>query len=84
MLKSPTKIHHLHKFRHNNKLYIADLDQFRLIEVDQIAWDVVELSPTLETDALIAHLKTDSNIMSLGDVAQLHRRQARNEISVGI
>ena len=56
MLKSPTKIHHLHKFRHNNRLYIADLDRFRLIEVDQIAWDVVELSPTLETEALIAHL----------------------------
>ena len=56
MLKSPTKIHHLHKFRHNNRLYIADLDRFRLIEVDQIAWDVIELSPTLETETLIAHL----------------------------
>ena len=56
MLKSPTKIHHLHKFRHNNRLYIADLDRFRLIEVNQIAWDVVELSPTLETEELIVHL----------------------------
>ncbi|MDE0013984.1 MAG: glycosyltransferase family 4 protein [Candidatus Poribacteria bacterium] len=56
MLKSPTKTHHLHKFRYNDSLYIADLDVFRLVEVNQIAWDAVELSPTLETEALITHL----------------------------
>ena len=56
MFKSPTRTHRLHKFKHNNSLYIADLDQFRLVEVNQIAWDAVELSPTLKTEALIAHL----------------------------
>ena len=56
MLESPAKPHHLHKFKHNASLYIADLDRFRLVEVNQIAWDAVELSPTLETEELIAHL----------------------------
>lgn len=56
LLKSPAKSHHLHKFRHNDNLYIADLDRCRLVEVNQIAWDAVESSPTLETEALIAHL----------------------------
>ena len=56
MLKCPVQTHHLHKFRHNKRLYIADLDRFRLVEVNQIAWDIVELASTLETKALIAHL----------------------------
>ena len=56
MLECPAKLHHLHKFRHNNRLYIADLNRFHLVEVNQIAWDAVELSPTLGTEALSAHL----------------------------
>ena len=56
MLKCPTKLHHLHKFRHDDKLYIADLDRFRIVEVNQIAWEVVEFASILETEELIAHL----------------------------
>ena len=37
-------------------MYIADLNRFQLVEVNQIAWDALELSPTLEPEALIAHL----------------------------
>ena len=56
MLKCPAKTHLLHKFQVNDGLYIADLDLFLLVEVNQIAWDTVELSPTLETPELIARL----------------------------
>ena len=56
MLKCPTKVHRVHKFKHNDRLYIADLDMFRLIEINQIAWDVVELSPTMDTQGLIDQL----------------------------
>ncbi len=56
ILKSPTQTHYLHKFKDNNRLYIADLNRFQLVEVNQIAWDTVELSPTLETKELITHL----------------------------
>ena len=56
MLKCPVQTHYLHKFRHNDRLYIADLYRFRLVEVNQIAWDIVELASTLETEALITHL----------------------------
>ena len=56
MLKYPTKVHRVHKFKHNDRLYIADLDMFRLIEINQIAWDVVELFPTMDTQGLIDQL----------------------------
>lgn len=56
MLKCPAKIHRLHKFRHNDRLYVADLNLFQLVEVNQIAWDAVELAPTLETPRLIEKL----------------------------
>ena len=56
MLKCPTPTHALHKFRQDKKLYIADLDVFRLVEVNQIAWETVELCTTLETQELINQL----------------------------
>lgn len=56
MLKCPATPHRLHKFRHKDRLYLADLNLFRLIEVNQIAWDAVELSVTLKTPELIDHL----------------------------
>lgn len=56
MLKCPTQTHRLHKFRHNDRLYFVDLNLFRLVEVNQIAWDVLELSATLETPRLIDRL----------------------------
>ena len=56
MLKCPVQVHHLHKFRYNDRLYIADLNRFQLVEINQIAWDIIELSSTLETEVLIAHL----------------------------
>lgn len=52
MLKSPVKTHRLHKFKHRNRLYIADIDFFCLVEVNLIAWEAVEFSSTLETDVL--------------------------------
>ena len=56
MLKCPAKPHRLHKFRDNDRLFLADLNLFRLVEVNQIAWDAVELSLTLETPELIDRL----------------------------
>ena len=53
MLRCPAKIHHLHKFKHNDRLYITDLDLFRLIEVNKVVWEAVELAPTTETEELI-------------------------------
>ena len=58
MLKCPVETHRLHKFRYNDRLYLVDLNLFRLVEVNQIAWDIVELSATLETPGLIDRLST--------------------------
>ena len=46
----------IYKFKYNDRLYIVDLDGFRLVEVNQIVWEAVELSSTLEAEALIDHL----------------------------
>ncbi len=56
MLQCPAQTHHLYKFRQNDQLYIVDLDLFRLVEVNQIAWEAVELCTTLETQRLIDQL----------------------------
>ena len=56
MLKCPTETHDIYKFRKNDRLYIVDLDLFRLVEVNRIAWDAVELAPTLDTEKLINQL----------------------------
>lgn len=52
MLKSPATLHRVHKFRHDNRLYIADLERFRLLEVNEVAWDAMVLSSTLDTETL--------------------------------
>lgn len=56
MLKYPAKMHRVHKFRHNNRLYIADLDRFRLVEVNEIAWNAMAFTSTLDTDGIIDQL----------------------------
>ena len=56
MLKCPVQTHHLHRFKHNDQLYVVDLYRFQLVKINQIAWDIIGLSSTLETEALIAHL----------------------------
>lgn len=56
MLKCPVQTHHLHRFKHNDQLYVVDLYRFQLVKINQIAWDIIELSSTLETEALITRL----------------------------
>lgn len=46
----------IYKFKHNDRLYIVDLDWFRLVEVNQIVWEAVELFSQLEAEELIDHL----------------------------
>ena len=56
MLQCPTEIRHIHKFKHDDRFYAADLYRFQLFEINQIAWDAVELAPLLETQELIDQL----------------------------
>lgn len=67
-------MYRVHKFRHNNRLYIADLDQFRLVEVNQIAGDAMAFTSTLDTDGIIDQLSQTyprdlvlETLKSLGD-----------------
>ncbi len=56
MLQCPTQTCHIHKFKHDDKFYVADLSRFMIVEINQIAWDALELAPILETQELINQL----------------------------
>ena len=56
MLQCPTETSHIHKFKHNDRFYVADLYHFQLFEINQIAWGAMELAPILETRELIDQL----------------------------
>ena len=56
MLKYPAKMYRVRKFRHNNRLYIADLERFRLVEVNEITWNAMAFTSTLDTDGIIDQL----------------------------
>lgn len=79
MLKCPAKTHRLHKFRYNDRLYVADLNLFRLVEVNQIAWDAVELSSTLETPELIDRLSKTYPKQSVVETLQALRDLQDND-----
>ena len=56
MLKCSAKMYRVHKFRHNDRLYIADLDRFWLVEVNEIAWNAMAFTSTLDTDGIVEQL----------------------------
>ncbi len=67
-------MYRVRKFRHNNRLYIADLDQFRLVEVNEITWNAMAFTSTLDTDGIIDQLSQTyprdlvlETLKSLGD-----------------
>jgi len=35
-------IHRIHKFKHADSLYVADLERCRILEIDQVIWDILE------------------------------------------
>ena len=60
-------MHNIYKFSHNNRLYIADLSRFQLVEVNQIVWEAVELSSTLGVQELIDQLSQNYSRESVAE-----------------
>lgn len=46
MLVCPKSTTHLYKFRQGDRLFVADLSQCVVLEIDNIVWDILDLCPT--------------------------------------
>lgn len=65
MLVCPKPTTHLHKFRQGNRLYVADLSQCVVLEIDNIVWEILDLCPTCSSEEIIERLgkKYDSELV---------------------
>ncbi len=78
MLVCPKPTTHLHKFRQGNRLYVADLSQCVVLEIDSIVWDILGLCPTGSSEEIIEKLgKTYSNESVIAALESLATMEAR-------
>ncbi|MBM3210760.1 glycosyltransferase [Candidatus Poribacteria bacterium] len=56
MLECPKILHNIHKFRYGDRMYIADVDQCRTLEIDEIAWEVLDLCQSLTNEQIVDKL----------------------------
>lgn len=59
MLECPRKLKPIHKFRHNGLLFVADIEQYQLIEIDPVIWQILELCTCADNDHIIEKLSLD-------------------------
>ena len=78
MLVCPKPTTHLHKFRQGNRMYVADLMQCVVLEIDNIVWEVLDLCPVLSSEEIIERLgkKYDSDLViaALDSLATMEER----------
>lgn len=56
MLVCPRPTTHLHKFRQGDRMYVADLSQCLVLEIDNIVWDILDLCSTNPSEDIIETL----------------------------
>jgi len=56
MLVCPKPTPHLHKFRRGQRMYVADLNQCVVLEIDNIVWEILDLCPTVSSEEIIETL----------------------------
>ena len=56
MLVCPKPTTHLHKFQQGNRMYVADLGQCVVLEIDNVVWEILELCPSFSTEEIIEQL----------------------------
>ena len=78
MLVCPKPTTHLHKFRQGNRMYVADLSQCVVLEIDNVVWDILDLCPSFSSEEIIERLgkKYDSGLVveALDSLATLEAR----------
>ena len=78
MLVCPKSTTHLHKFRRDNRMYVADLSQCVVLEIDNITWDILDLCPSFSSEEIIERLEakysSDLVIAALNSLATMEQQ----------
>lgn len=78
MLVCPKPTTHLHKFRQDSRMYVADLSQCSVLEIDNIVWEILELCPSFSSEEIIERLgrKYDADLVieALDSLAVMEQR----------
>ena len=78
MLVCPKPTVHLHKFRQGNRMYVADLSQCLVLEIDDIVWEILDLCPSLSSEEIVKELgkkhDTELVIAALNSLATLEQQ----------
>ena len=62
MLVCPKPTTHLHKFRQGDRMYVADLSQCVVLEIGNIAWEILDLCPFFPSEEIIERLREKYDI----------------------
>ena len=78
MLVCPKPTTHLHKFRQGDRMYVADLSQCLVLEINNITWDILDLCSSFSSEEIIERLggKYDADLVveALGSLAIMEQR----------
>lgn len=79
MLVCPKPTTHLHKFRRGNqRMYVADLSQCSVLEIDSIVWEILDLCGSFSSEEIIEELGkkygSDLVIAALDSLATLEQQ----------
>ena len=56
MLQLPKTLQNVHKFRDGDQMYVTDVVQCRVLEIDAITWDILELCSSSTSEEIIDKL----------------------------
>lgn len=56
MLQLPKTLQNVHKFRHGDRMYVTDVAQCKVLEINAITWDILELCPSSTSEEIIESL----------------------------
>ena len=78
MLVCPKSTTHLHKFQQGARMYVADLSQCLVLEINNITWDILDLCSSFSSEEIIERLgrkyDTDLVVEALGSLAVMEQR----------
>ena len=78
MLVCPKPTTYLHKFRQGDRMYVADLSQCFVLEINNITWDILDLCSSFSSEEIIGRLggKYDADLVieALGSLAIMEQR----------
>ena len=78
MLVCPKPTTHLHKFQQDDRMYVADLSQCVVLEIDNIVWEILNLCSLFSSEEIIEELgkkyDPESVIAALNSLATMEQQ----------